>query len=141
MDILSIVIELLVGVVVGMFLEWGKKKRRLSVEVQRYQNISDANFATVLEVLKQLAVAALDKDKVQKRYKIALCGMQIPKTPRLPLEMEVTVMTNLWNSPHNPFLFSKSSLSDRNKNRPETIDEIINTFRDTVQKIVRGTTF
>lgn len=66
MDILSIVIELLVGVVVGMFLEWGKKKRRLSVEVQRYQNTSDANFAAVLEVLKQLAVAALDKDKVQK---------------------------------------------------------------------------
>ncbi len=70
MDILSIVIELLVGVVVGifvgMFLEWRKKKRRLSVEVQRYQNTSDANFAAVLEVLKQLAVAALDKDKVQK---------------------------------------------------------------------------
>jgi len=44
------------------------------------------------------------------------------------------VITNLWNSPHNPFSSSKSSPSGRNKNRPETIDDIINTFQDEVQK-------
>ncbi len=69
----------------------------------------------------------IDKNKVTK---VILRGVRQPEAPRFPLEMEIVMMANFWNS----FSSSKSPPPGRNKNRPENIDEIIKTLEDAAEK-------